>query len=81
MKCLVCPNKAEIHHIHTRKSHPELIDNTDNHMPLCRLHHVKIHAIGRNTFIRKYKLERWMKNKGWSYDAFFKRWFLTKSVS
>jgi hypothetical protein len=75
--CIICGNfDSCYHHIRSRKSHPELKFDERNLMSLCLLHHVEVHKIGTNTFIKKYNLESYMKNKGWDHDKFLNKWYL-----
>ena len=75
--CVVCGDDESCwHHIRSRKSHPELIFDTRNLMSLCLKHHNEIHSTGTNTFIKKYQLENYMKQKGWDYDNFLRKWYL-----
>lgn len=73
LECLVCHDQiVERHHIKTRGSGGS--DDESNIMILCRTHHVEFHSIGRNSFIKKYLLEKWMRNMGWYFDEQFKKW-------
>lgn len=73
MSCIICGEDNERHHIKTRGSGGS--DDDWNIMFLCRMHHVEIHKIGRNTFIEKHNLTNYMENKGWEFIGILKRWF------
>lgn len=74
--CIICgDNNACYHHIHSKKSRPDLRQNHNNLMSLCLKHHQEIHSIGRQSFIKKYNLDWYMFAKGWiqTHDG---KWFL-----
>ena len=75
-KCILCDSGAERHHIRTRGSGGS--DHDCNIMYLCREHHVEIHKIGINTFIRKNNLNGYMELKGWDYFEVLKKWLPPK---
>ena len=59
-KCVVCGQRAEIHHYDTigmgrdRKT----VDDSDSLViPLCRSHHSEAHSIGRDSFCEKYHIK------------------------
>lgn len=58
--CIITGEPAEIHHILSRGAYAKFKDEKWNHMALTRDKHVEIHKIGRNSFIKKYKLESFM---------------------
>lgn len=55
--CQICgAPTAEYHHwIHTRGARPDLKDAPWNLLPLCRLHHMQAHNLGRERFYQRYK--------------------------
>ena len=54
--CLVCGRgPSDPHHLKTRGAGGD--DSDDNLIALCRVHHVEIHKIGRDTFIQKYNIK------------------------
>lgn len=58
-KCPICGKKADIHHwsaLGMGRDRTEIIHEGLEVLPLCREHHMEIHTIGRNDFIRKYHL-------------------------
>lgn len=72
--CIACGKRGiiDLHHIKSRKSGGS--DCTNNLLELCRAHHVEIHQIGRTTFIKKYRLEYLMNEKGWEFDTVSNKW-------
>ena len=56
-KCLVCNQKAEIHHVdaigmgYNRREKPQIGNRV---MPLCREHHMEWHNIGGTAFEERY---------------------------
>lgn len=58
--CVVCGNRADIHHIdtigmgHNRKKVSHIGKRV---IPLCRVHHNKIHNVGNEKFLQKYHLQ------------------------
>ena len=75
--CIICGNfDTCLHHVKSRKASPELKYDERNLMSLCMTCHVEVHKIGTNSFIKKYRLEKYMKDKGWDYDSFLKKWYL-----
>lgn len=54
--CAVCgQSPSDPHHIRSKGAWGS--DTKDNLIPLCRIHHTEIHAIGKKTFATKYKLK------------------------
>lgn len=54
--CAICGRpRPQIHHIVTRGAGGS--DDPENLIPLCYVHHTKCHAMGRDTFARRYRLE------------------------
>jgi hypothetical protein len=61
-RCLVCPNKADFHHLKAvgmgrNRNLKRWEDLTV--VPLCREHHAEIHKIGRVMFEKKYNINLW----------------------
>ena len=55
--CIVCgKSPSDLHHIKSRGAGGD--DSLSNLLPLCRLHHIEIHKIGRKTFALKYKIKK-----------------------
>ena len=56
MPCMVCghPPKVDAHHVSTNRSAHARGDTKDNLTPLCRMHHVMIHTMGKKTFFEKH---------------------------
>ncbi len=54
--CWICGRTpVDQHHwVHTRKARPDLVDEPLNIIPLCRMHHIEAHTLGRIKFYRKY---------------------------
>lgn len=72
-KCVACGYQAdEMHHIKHKGSGGD--DVLGNLLPLCRTDHVKLHAMGLNTFVDKYKLQAVLLDKGWEFDEYKKKW-------
>ena len=58
--CAVCGDAAEIHHydaIGAGRNRNTVDDSEHKVLPLCRIHHVESHNIGRDTFIEKYHIK------------------------
>ena len=74
MICLICGrSEADKHHWKTRKSGGS--DDEWNLMPLCRMHHVEVHAIGATTFPKKYpRAMSWLIENGWTLDTSKNKW-------
>jgi hypothetical protein len=55
LNCLVdkCTLESDPHHVRSRGAGGH---DKSNLVPLCRIHHTELHAIGRLTFEDKYKL-------------------------
>jgi len=56
-KCCICGDKAEIHHVDTigiGRDRKTVDDSNYKKMALCRKHHVESHAIGKESFEKKY---------------------------
>lgn len=53
MRCYICDAPAERHHIVSRGAGGT--DDEINILPLCREHHREIHAVGWQTFCRRYQ--------------------------
>ena len=74
--CLVgkdCWGNPEPHHLKTRGAGGS--DDYENIMPLCRKHHTEIHSSGKNRFVEKYRLQSWMRERGWVFEFFNGKWF------
>ena len=59
-RCCVCGKPSELHHIDSvgaGRNRKEICHIGMRALPLCRLHHVEVHRIGRETFLKKYILE------------------------
>lgn len=64
MKCCICGDEGERHHIKHRGAGGG--DEETNILLLCRLHHQQWHAIGPIKFITKYTIvEEILIQKGW----------------
>jgi hypothetical protein len=72
--CIVCNKQAsEFHHLKTRKSGGP--DEDWNLLPICRLHHVHIHAEGLKKIAAKYPaLTTWLTEHGWALDGDGRKW-------
>ena len=56
-KCCICGEKAEIHHVDTigiGRDRKTVDDSNYRKMALCRNHHTELHAIGKESFEKKY---------------------------
>lgn len=70
--CVTCQTVGiDYHHLKSKKSGG--CNCGHNLISLCRAHHVEIHKIGRNTFVKKHKLETYLKFKGWLHES--GKWF------
>lgn len=59
-RCAVCGRKAELHHVDAvgmGRNRKEICHIGMRALPLCREHHIEIHSIGREDFLKKYILE------------------------
>lgn len=59
-RCSVCGKPAECHHVDAvgmGRNRKEIIHLGMKILPLCRKHHIEIHSIGKETFMKKYMLE------------------------
>ncbi len=69
MKCIICGQSAEIHHVLRQKPYPELKDKKFNQMALCRPHHSEWH--GGPTMVemadKYFQIKIWFINNLWSY--------------
>lgn len=70
-KCTACDISMEgfvcLHHVYTRKAHPEFAKEVWNLMPLCLWHHNEIHKIGSISFCKKYPdANDWLVRNNWS---------------
>lgn len=61
------------HHIISFKSRPDL-DIPQNIMALCYICHNQVHTMGRDQFIRRYQLEKNLRNRGFYFDDYAKKW-------
>lgn len=67
MRCLLCADRAENHHIKTRGAGGT--DDDWNLAPLCRRHHVEVHQIGLQSFASKYiRVRDFLREHGWELD-------------
>lgn len=57
-ECIICGRPAERHHWFTRGSLRGDAEVPENIVDLCRIHHSRVHALGRDTFARIYHVER-----------------------
>ena len=58
-KCPICGAKADLHHLDAvgmGRDRDEITHEGMEVLPLCREHHTEIHAIGKETFLKKYHL-------------------------
>jgi hypothetical protein len=77
MNCIICGRPADRHHIKTRGSGGG--DEESNILLLDRIHHVEIHKMGLNSFIKKYpNVRQVLIAKGWEYNEFLGRWVYAK---
>lgn len=59
-RCAVCGGKAELHHVDAvgmGRNRKEICHIGMRALPLCREHHIEIHSVGREDFLKKYILE------------------------
>ena len=59
-KCAVCGEKAELHHVDAvgmGRHRKEICHIGMKALPLCRKHHIEIHAKGKESFLEAYHLE------------------------
>jgi hypothetical protein len=79
--CVTGSPGGDIHHLLTRKSHPEFKDKSWNQIPLSHSLHVMIHAKGLNYMARNFpSIETWLIENGWERDEFKKKWFHPAAV-
>jgi hypothetical protein len=69
MSCIVCGQNSEVHHLLSRKSHPEYTDEPWNHMELCRAHHSLVHSKGLYWFATKFNLVENILDRGFFFDG------------
>lgn len=58
-RCAVCGKKADLHHVDavgSGRNRNKIIHLGMKCLPLCREHHVEAHAIGRDSFLKRYFL-------------------------
>lgn len=67
--CLVCSSTNSVvgHHILSFGSRPDL-DNEQNVMPLCYMHHAEVHNIGLTSFVKKHSLSNEMTSRGFFFE-------------
>jgi 5-methylcytosine-specific restriction endonuclease McrA len=72
--CIVCNRMGvDLHHVKTRGSGGG--DESFNLMPLCRMHHQAVHAIGLNMFSRKFiNVRDWLEDNDWVFDSYLMKW-------
>lgn len=59
-RCAVCGKKAELHHVDavgSGRNRKEICHIGMKVLPLCRLHHIECHRIGKTDFLNRYILE------------------------
>ena len=59
-RCCVCGKKTELHHcdvVGMGRNRKEIIHLGMLVLPLCRHHHTEIHAMGKDSFLKRYFLE------------------------
>ena len=59
-RCAVCGRKNELHHVDavgSGRSRKEICHIGMRVLPLCREHHMEIHRVGRDSFLKRYILE------------------------
>jgi len=72
--CIICNAQAEPHHIYHRSQHHGL-DIDDNLLPLCRIHHARLHQGGLTKFVEHFpSLESILFTKGWEFDIYNQKW-------
>ena len=57
-ECIICGRPSEGHHWFSRGSLRGDAELPENVVRLCRIHHTKVHAMGRETFAKLYHLEK-----------------------
>lgn len=63
------------HHIHTRKSHPELARKKWNMIPCTLAIHNEFHLKGTSYMAQKYAgVKKWLKKNNWYICEFRKKW-------
>jgi 5-methylcytosine-specific restriction endonuclease McrA len=70
LPCVVCGENRDgyvtMHHIYTQKSFPEYKDKEWNLISLCQKHHNEAHAMGNQSFAKKYaSVSKWLEENGW----------------
>jgi hypothetical protein len=83
--CVVCGKQGEglicWHHLHTRKSRPDLVDEPNNKIAVCQNDHNLFHAKGTDYMAENYPtVKKWLINRGWERN-FLGKWFLPQSES
>ena len=78
--CAACKTifrQRTFHHVYTRKSRPDLVELTNNKMPLCLEHHNMIHAKGTTYMSEKYiGVRLWLHEHKWYFCSVVKKWRL-----
>jgi len=77
--CVACEKVTEngsvLHHLMSRKAHPEHQLKTWNLLPLCSFCHTEIHARGTTHMSAKYQgVLRWLEANNWIFDSFQNKW-------
>lgn len=73
--CIVSGLRGEIHHIYTRKAHPDLKDTPWNMIPVSRAIHMEWHNSGTDKMAKKYhQIRIWLRDNGWARDPVLMKW-------
>jgi len=79
--CCETGRPAELHHVLTRKSRPDLIDEPWNLMPVSREIHGFIHQHGLTRSSKHFAgVKAWLLNEGWAYDPVMEKWWHEKAT-
>jgi len=71
--CLVCEKPSVGHHIKTKGSGGD--DAPYNLMPLCFIHHRRVHDLGLTLFAKVFPMIAiYLIGHGWEYDHFLDKW-------
>ena len=59
--CCICGKPSDLHHVDhvgTGRDRDEIIHEGMEALPLCRVHHTEVHAVGQKTFNKKHHIEK-----------------------
>lgn len=86
-RCEACNHNGsfyplDIDHVMTRGAHPDLVNNPNNCMTLCRICHQIKGQKGLNYMADTYpSVKEWLISHNWYFEEFLQKWRLHKEIT